>query len=167
MDALVVYGSLINKSELTKGGCPLDSTCSVVLRGFKRVFCQEPSWRPDRGEQRAVLNVIGCEHHWLNALLISGLDDRFLADVDEREKGYDRTKVAPSYVRGYHPLSTKPRNIYTHAGKADKQNDSILPNASYLSICLEGAKQRGQDFYNEFLDSTFVKDGILLRTYLR
>ena len=167
MDALVVYGSLIDKSELTKGGFPLDSTRPVVLRGFGRVFCQEPSWRPDRGEQRAVLNVISAEHHWLNALLISGLDDRFLADVDEREKGYDRIEVTPSCLRDYHPLSTKPRNIYTHAGKEHKQSDSILPNASYLSICLEGAKQRGQDFYNEFLDSTFVKDGILLRTYLR
>ena len=131
------------------------------------MFCQEPSWRPDRGEQRAVLNVISAEHHWLNALLISGLDDRFLADIDEREKGYDRIEVTPSCLRGYHPLPSTPRNIYTHAGKADKQNDSIMPNASYLSIYLEGAKQRGQDFYNEFLDSTFVKDGILLRTYLR
>ena len=166
MDALIVYGSLINKSELTKGGFPLDSTRPVVLRGFKRVFCQEPSWRPDRGEQRAVLNVIGCEHHWLNALLIPGLDDRFLAAVDEREKGYDRIEVAPSCLRGYHPLPSKPRNIYTHAGKADKQNDVILPNASYLSICLEGAKQWGQGFYNEFLDSTFIEDDILLRAYV-
>lgn len=166
MDALIVYGSLIDKSELTKGGFPLDSTCPVVVRGFKRMFCQEPSWRPDRGEQRAVLNVIRSEQHWLNALLILGLDDRVLAAVDEREKGYDRIKVAPSCVRGCHPLPTRPRNIYTHAGKADKQNHSILPNASYLSICLEGAKQWGQDFYNEFLDSTFVKDGILLRTYV-
>ena len=31
MDALVVYGSLIDKSELTKGGFPLDSTRPVVL----------------------------------------------------------------------------------------------------------------------------------------
>ena len=113
-----------------------------------------------------MLNVISSEQHWLNALLISGLDDRFLADVDEREKGYDRIKVAPSCLRGYQPLSTRPRNIYTHVGKADKQSDSILPNASYLSICLEGARQWGENFYNEFLDSTFVRDDILLRAYV-
>lgn len=82
MDALIVYGSLINKSELRRGGFPLDSTRPVVIRGSKRVSCQEPSWRPDRGEQRAVLNIIGSEQHWLNALLISGLNGRFLADVD-------------------------------------------------------------------------------------
>jgi hypothetical protein len=46
-----------------------------------------------------VLNIIGSEQHWLNALLISGLNGRFLADVDEREKGYNRNKVVPSYVR--------------------------------------------------------------------
>jgi|SRR5215210_1142915 len=166
MDALIVYGSLINKSELEKGGFPLDSTRPVVVRGFKRVFCQEPSWRSDQGEQRAVLNVISSEHHWLNALLILDLDDGFLADVDEREKGYDRIRVAPSCLRGYQPLSTTPQNIYTHVGKADKQSDSILPNASYLSICLEGARQWGEDFYNEFLDSTFVKHDVLLRTYV-
>lgn len=100
MDALIVYGSLINKSELEKGGFPLDSTRPVVVRGYKRVFCQEPSWRPDRGEQRAVLNVIGSKQHWLNALLISGLNDGFLADLDKREKGYNRIKVASSDVRG-------------------------------------------------------------------
>ncbi len=166
MDALIVYGSLINKSELIRGEFPLDSTRPMVVRGFKRVFCQEPSWRPDQGEQRAVLKVVSSEHHWLNALLISGLDDRFLADVDEREKGYNRIKVAPSCLRGYHPLSTTPRNIYMHVGKAEKQSDSILPNDSYLSICLEGARQWGEDFYNELLDSTFVKDDISLRTYV-
>lgn len=166
MDALIEYGSLINKSELRKGGFPLDSTRPVVIRGSKRVFCQEPSWRPDRGEQRAVLNIIGSEQHWLNALLISGLNDRFLADVDEREKGYNRIKVVPSYVRGYLLTATTPQNIYTHVGKAEKQSASILPNASYLSICLEGARQRGEDFCNEFLDSTFVKDDILLREYV-
>jgi hypothetical protein len=112
-----------------------------------------------------VLNIIGSEQHWLNALLISGLNDRSLADVDEREKGYNSIKVVPSYVRGYLLTATTPQNIYTHVGKAEKQSASILPNASYLSICLEGARQRGEDFYNEFLDSTFVKDDILLREY--
>ena len=166
MDALIVYGSLINKSELEKGGFPLDSTRPVVVRGFKRMFCQEPSWRPDRGEQRAVLNVVSSEHHWLNALLISGLNNDFLANLDKREKGYNRIKVASSCLRGYRPLPKAPQNIYTHVGKADKQSDSILPNDLYLSICLEGARQWGEDFYNEFLDSTFVKDDVLLRTYV-
>ena len=167
MDALIVFGSLINKLELKKGGFHLDSSRSVVVRGFKRVFCQEPSWRPDQGEQRAVLNVISSEQHWFNALLISSLNDAFLADLDKREKGYNRIRVAPSYLRGYHFLHTTPHNIYIHVGKADKQSDSIVPNASYLSICLEGASQWGEDFYNDFLDSTFVKDNILLRTYIK
>ncbi len=166
MEALIVYGSLINKSELEKGGFPLDSTRPVVVRGFKRVFCQEPSWRPDQGEQRAVLNVISSKQHWFNALLISSLDDAFLADLDKREKGYNRIRVAPSYLPGYHFLHTTPQNTYIHVGETDKQSVSILPNASYLSMCLEGARQWGEDFYNEFLDSTFVKDGILLRAYI-
>jgi hypothetical protein len=166
MDALIVYGSLINKSELIESGFPLGSTHPVVVQGFKRVFRQEPSWRSDQGEQRAVLNAISAEQHWLNALLVSGLDEGFLVDLDKREKGYNRIRVAPSYLRDYHFPRTTPRNIYMHIGKADKQSDSILPNSSYLSMCLEGAKHWGEDFYNDFLDSTFVEDNVLLRTYI-
>lgn len=168
MNALIVYGSLINESELIQYGFPLDGTYPVIVQGFKRVFSQEPSWRADQGENRAVLNVISSEHHWLNALLISGLNDSFLVDVDEREKGYDRIRVAPSSLRAYHPHHTAPtpQNIYIHSGQTDKQSDSILPNPSYLDTCLEGAKRWGEDFYTDFLDSTFISNDIPLRTYI-
>lgn len=169
MDALIVYGSLINKSELTQEGFPLDSALPVIVQGFKRVFSQEPSWRADQGEERAVLNVISSQQHWLNGLLISGLNDGFFTDQDEREKGYNRIGVASSCLRRYDDLAyatPTPQNIYIYTGMTKKQNDSILPNESYLSTCLEGAKQWGEDFYGDFLDSTFVKDDVLLRAYL-
>ena len=169
MDALIVYGSLINESELTRGGFPVDGASPVIVEGFKRVFRQEPSWRrSDQGVKRAVLNVVRSQQHWLNGLLISGLNDGFFTDLDEREKGYERIRMAPSSFRGYDPPSTAPisRNIYIYTGVLDKQSDSILPNESYLRTCLEGAWQWGEDFYGDFLDSTFVKDDILLRTYL-
>lgn len=167
MDALIVYGSLINKSVLIQNGFTLDSICPVIVQGFKRVFNQEPSWRSGQGEQRAVLNVVSSKRHWLNALLISGLNEDFLADVDKREKGYDRIRVASSYLRGYHSAHTPPtpQDVYIHTGKTYKQSDNILPNTSYLDICLDGAKLWGKDFYNDFLDTTFVNN-ILLRTYI-
>jgi hypothetical protein len=168
VDALIVYGSLINESELIQHEFPLDSTYPVIVQGFKRVFSQEPSWRSDQGENRAVLNVFSSEHYWLNALLISDLSEDFLVDVDKREKGYDRIRVDPSSLRAYHPHHTAPapQNIYIHSGKTDKQSNSILPNPSYLDICLEGAKRWGEDFYTDFLDSTFVSNEISLRTYI-
>ena len=114
------------------------------------------------------MNVVSSQQHWFNALLISGLNDGFLADLDEREKGYNRIGVAPSSLRGYDSsyATPIPRSIYIYTGDMDKQSDSILPNESYLRTCLEGAKQWGEDFYDDFLDSTFVKDDVLLRTYL-
>jgi hypothetical protein len=168
MDALVIYGSLINKSKLIEDGFPLDRTCPVVVQGFKRVFSQEPSWRSDQGEERAVLNAISSQQHWLNALLISGLDDAFFVDLDEREKGYNRIRVAPSRIEKYDSSCTEPvpQNIHMYNGKTNKQSDSILPNTSYLHNCLEGAKQWGEDFYCDFLDSTFIRNNILLRTYI-
>ena len=171
MNALVVYGSLVNKSELTRGGFPLGRTCPVILRGFKRVFRQEPSRRHSgQGEERAVLNVVASGQDWLNGLLVWGLDDSFFVDLDEREKGYDRIEVSPSSLRKYHPSSSYatpiPRNVYVYTGEAVKQSDSILPSASYLEICLEGAREWGEGFYEDFLDSTFIKNEALLRTYV-
>ncbi len=168
MDALIVYGSLIDKSELTDNGLPLDSTCPVLVQGFKRIFSQEPSWRSDQGEKRAVLNAISSQQHWLNALLISSLNEDFLIDLDRREKGYNRIEVAPSCLQEYDSSYTIPtlQSIYIHTGDVDKQSDSILPNTSYLHKCLEGARQWGDNFYSDFLDSTFVKNNILLRAYI-
>ncbi len=169
VNALIGYGSLIHDSELIDNGFPLDSTCPVLVQGFKRMFSQEPSWRrTGQGEERAVLNAFSSQQHWLNALLISGLNDDFLIDLDRREKGYSRIEVAPSYLQKYNLSHTTPipQNIYIYTGDVDKQSDSILPNASYLHKCLEGAKQWGEDFYSDFLDSTFVKNDIPLREYI-
>jgi hypothetical protein len=35
-----------------------------------------------------------------------------------------------------------------------------------LHNCLKGAEQWGKDFYNDFLDSTFVENNTLLRAYI-
>jgi hypothetical protein len=169
MDALIVYGSLINESELVQGGFCVDRTCPVIVQGFKRIFRQEPSWRrSDLGKERAVLNAVSSRSHWLNGLLIWGLDDDFFTDLDEREKGYQRIEVDPSSLRRYGSSSTTsiPQNIYIYTGDMDKQSNSILPNESYLRTCLEGAEQWGEDFYSDFLHSTFVRDNVLLNTYL-
>jgi hypothetical protein len=169
MDALIVYGSLINESELVQGGFCVDRTCPIIVQGFKRIFRQEPSWRrSDLGKERAVLNVVSSQPHWLNGLLIWGLDDDCFTDLDEREKGYQRIGVDPSSLRRYDASHTtpNPQNIYIYTGDMDKQSDSILPNESYLRTCLEGAAQWGEDFYSDFLHSTFVRDNVLLNTYL-
>src|SRR3954447_21662558 len=138
MDALIVYGSLINESELVRGGFSVDSTCPVILQGFKRMFRQEPSWRKsDQGEERAVLNAVSSQQHWLNGLLIWGLDDGFFTNLDEREKGYQRIGVAQSSLRRYNSSHTSPipQNIYIYTGDVEKQSASILPNESYLRTC--------------------------------
>ena len=169
MDALIVYGSLINEAELVQGGFCVDRTCPVIVQGFKRIFRQEPSWRrSDLGKERAVLNAVSSQPHWLNGLLISGLNHKFFTGLDEREKGYERIGVDPSALRRYSSSHTAsiPQNIYIYTGDMDKQSDSILPNESYLRTCLEGAAQWGEDFYSDFLHSTFVRDNVLLNTYL-
>jgi hypothetical protein len=132
------------------------------------MFSQEPSRRAAPGEERAVLNVVRSPRHWINGVLISAISHGFFFNLDSREKGYTRVRVDPSSLGSYgaHSRTSVPDDIYIYTGNQNKQNSSILPNTAYLHICLEGANQWGADFYNDFLDSTFVKKNILLRTYL-
>jgi hypothetical protein len=141
MDALIVYGSLINESELVQGGFCVGRTCPVIVQGFKRIFRQEPSWRrSDLGKERAVLNAVSSRSHWLNGLLIWGLDDDFFTDLDEREKGYQRIEVDPSSLRRYGSSSTTsiPQNIYIYTGDMDKQSNSILLMSRICELAWKG-----------------------------
>ena len=100
MGALIVYGSLINESELVQGGFPLQSTYPIIVQRFKRIFSQEPSWRrSDQVKERAVLNIVGSKQHWLNGLLISGLEDDFFTDL-ERVMDLRREYRLPDGERG-------------------------------------------------------------------
>ncbi|MEM6253753.1 MAG: gamma-glutamylcyclotransferase family protein [Cyanobacteria bacterium P01_D01_bin.156] len=155
---VIAYGSLLNKEERSKHGFNTTTVTPIVVDGFKRSFNQEPSWRLRSERERAVLSVAEQTGSSFNALLITGLDDNRLDSLDERERGYTRISVPylqlSPFFSGPLPQLTGP--IYLYYGKPEKRNNSLLPNASYLKLCMRGALEWGQEFQNEFLTSTFI-----------
>lgn len=155
---IIAYGSLINKNELLNSEVKILTYEPIVLKGFKREFNQEPSWRKSTNENRAVLNVSENKNHFINALLLE-VDSASLDFIDNRERGYDRLKVKNSDLT--FPYTKNKRNIdkdiFIYLGKKEKQNNLILPNLEYLDICLDGSKSWGEEFYSDFLNTTFVK----------
>ena len=158
MKNLFVYGSLINPIESRAFGLDMEQMMPSKLLGFKRSFSQEPTWRKGDGEHRALLNVKESKAHWLNGILVRDIDDALIEILDKRERGYTRHLFDSSMLN---PDIESQTQTYLYVGKAEKQNDTISPNNEYLEICLEGARFWGDDFYQNFLTTTFIGDRML------
>ena len=167
MPAIVAYGSLINQEQLCARSYSLARAHPVVVNGYRRVFNQEPSWRKGAHEHRAVLNLMHSDQDCFNGLLVALRDDSDFLALDERERGYSRTLVAPSQLvcsadilrSVYSEFSNG--QTYVYLGKPEKRNDDILPNKDYLNLCLCGAKYWGEAFYEQFLQTTYVGESTL------
>ena len=167
---LIVYGSLINKKELfdKKFGFYITENEAIPIRvnGFKRVFNIETTWRKGSGKKIAVLNVVKSDNNWFNGILIRDINKSYFRSLDKREEGYKRIKVDPAFIKFDYGPSTKLKDqilIYT----GEKMRDDILPIPSYLDICLEGSKEWGKEFYNDFLKTTFLPNGQTLIEFLK
>lgn len=150
---LVVYGSLINKNELQKEFISIENVEMVKVFDFQRVFNQEPSFRLLDSKNRAVLNVKEASGFWFNAIIIKNLSYEYFEILDNREKGYDRTLLEKNQIKSYTHETFL--DTYIYLGKKEKENSSILPNEEYLKICLNGVKSFGEEFYKDFLKTTY------------
>ncbi len=157
MVAIVAYGSLINQ-ERHQGSHLFTAACPVLVKGYRRVFSQEPSWRQGDRTYRAVLNVVKSDEDYFNGLLVGLRDNSSFDEIDEREQGYDRVVIASSQLTDFAKVSgaIAASPTYIYLGKPEKQNDNILPNKSYVELCLCGAKHWGKEFYAQFLQTTYV-----------
>jgi len=149
----IVYGSLLHVDELKKQNIDPLGVELVKVQGFKRVFNQLPSWRKVDGNKKAVLSIEVYENSWFNAILVKDLDEEYVKGLDERERGYDRISLEDGVVRLYDGQIIK--NCIVYKGKKDKQSTQILPNQDYFEICKNGAKSHGNEFYNDYLKTTY------------
>ena len=155
---LLVYGSLIERTELRKHGISSSQTSSVAVRGFRRSFNQEPIWRQGVGRARAVLGVEERSGASFNAILVTGLQERELESLDQRERGYERRTLDRSRLTGFlkSRLPELSGETFLYCSRPEQRNDSLLPHAVYFELCLRGAGQWGADFRRAFLASTFI-----------
>jgi len=167
MLGIITYGSLINTQEIEKQQDDPTHIIPVKLETFKRSFNQRPAWRKSTGEYSAVLNVQISEQNWLNGVCYCYADFDFTT-LDNRERGYSRTVVPPDKINGYqgHRLPDL-AGIFIYLGKKEYEHSTLLPNPDYLDICLKGAKNWGEDFYRDFLNTTHINNGRLLHEYLQ
>jgi len=159
VSGLLVYGSLVNRLELERKNLDIDDKLApVTVSGFKRVFAQEPSWRRSTGIDRAVLTVVEDENYYINAILVIGLNDIALKLIDNRERGYQRVHVCKRSIKSYQGYGNDLEfgDVCIYVGEKEKYNENLMPNPDYLSICTEGAKMWGGEFYDAFLKTTFI-----------
>jgi len=167
MVGIVAYGSLINPQEIETQREQPSHIIPIKLETFKRSFNQRAAWRESSSEHAAVLNAQTSEKNWLNGVCYCFRDFDFSA-LDNRERGYSRTAVLPDKINSYqgHNLPEL-AEVHIYLGKKEYKNSTTLPNPDYLNICLMGAKHWGEDFYRDFLNTTHINNGILLREYIQ
>ncbi len=150
----IVYGSLLHPKELEKYGISINMIEFVKVKNYKRVFNQEPSRRRADIINRAVLNIVPDNTSWFNALLIKGISKNSLKELDDREIGYDRVNLKDGSVT-YYDDGKIAKNCFVYVGKVAKQSDDIFPNSEYFKLCLNGAKSHFEEFYQDYLKSTY------------
>ncbi len=167
MLGIITYGSLINPQETVGLEAPPSHTIPLKLSAFKRSFNQQPVWRKSTSEHSAVLNVQTSDQDWLNAVCYCYLNFDFTT-LDNRERGYTRKVVRSDRINCYMGYSLPDLDkVFIYLGKKEYENGTILPNPDYLNICLAGAKHWGEAFYRDFLNTTHVNNGIILRDHIQ
>jgi cation transport regulator ChaC len=163
----VAYGSLMHPDELA-AQCHGTRQVRVRVRGFRRNFSQEPSWRTGTGVERGVLTVQPSPGDWFNGILVSDADAEVLRSLDHRERGYSREAVPATRIEAYDPADSAQITaaVVVHAGLPDKYNSELLPNSSYLELCTDAAARWGSDFARDFRLTTFVR-GATLDEFMR
>ena len=160
--SLLVYGSLINKDELKKENISLENCIPVKVKDLKREFTQEPTFRKIDSINRAVLSVKENPDSFINAILINKVKRTHIENLDIRESGYYKYEVSLEKIDfKYTNNSIELDEVYIYMGKKEKRNEEILPHLDYLQLCLHGAKDWGEEFYKDFIKTTFVQNEAL------
>jgi len=166
MFGLVVYGSLLNKEEIYLYECSIEDIIPVKISNYKRSFNLLPSVRIGIGNYKSVLNIQKSNNHFFNGLCIiyKKLD---ISVLDEREKGYERVIISPKDIKSYKgKTKIDGIDIYTYSGLKEKIDSKIMPNVEYLKLCLEGSRQWGQDFHDDFIKTTYLNNNINLENFI-
>lgn len=158
-----VYGSLLNIASLKKSVPDFSHYFSATLPGYKRVFDYASPYRKDVVTQKpsSVLNLVKDAKNATNGICFI-LDKRKLDDLFTREEGYEFVLVTIIDERGAHH-DAHTFIVRTYEPSVIQRNSTAQDE--YIAICVEGARNYGDAFYQEFIDTTYV-DTRTLREYL-
>jgi len=136
----------------------------VIVKGFKRLFNLLPShYKPSfriskQAVERAAANIIPCKDATFNGLAFE-VDDKELAEIDRREKHYDRIEtVIYDFTSG--EVIGNGFVYVASTARADLTDDArFLPDWIDISWARTGAYRIGHDFGLMYDQTTFLADG--------
>lgn len=172
---LFTYGSLINKKSAQKTLTDevINQSKSAIAVGLKRIFNynmpEEVSKRQMyqteiNPNEYSVLNTefTGLSSDYCNGLIIE-IPIEEINYLRSREIGYDLVSIKCFY---WETQMWETELVFSlsceHKLFKDKwlTNDGLTPHPNYLKVCQEGAKSIGEDFYEMWLKTTFLSNGI-------
>lgn len=163
---LMVYGSLINTKELkdmVNLEKDIEELVPVRVRYFRRLFNKRSSRRGGEGNKIAVLNVeyTGSESDFFNGILLTRLTHRAEMSFNQREIGYTLTMVKQSFINSYNKMLRINDDAYVYTALDHVKSNNIEPIPKYAELCLKGAKEWGEIFFRDFIESTYDAQGKL------
>lgn len=170
---LITYGSLLHPDEIRTLFPHEDLLIEPVkVTGYARRFSKSVAehLRDVEGDKSGVLNVHAESEEWFNGLLVGPVTRSGLRKYAFREREYDITSVSFERIDFYgDDESILERLDVVHTCLLDTHEGdppAHEPIPDYLDLCLEGTKAWGEDFREDFLETTLVK-GLKLREYIR
>lgn len=177
---LVGYGSLLSPDELNgflgDGEDPEERLVPVRVEGFRRVFNQRSVWRAEASEDNgdAVLNAVRAEDRGpssMNAVAVPDLSSVEYESLRKREWGYRMVEVRTESLEPYRAEDELPETEIwlLPTGREERVEEGLSPIPEYVEICLEGARYWGEDFRDEFIETTELSEeegGYALREWL-
>jgi gamma-glutamylcyclotransferase (GGCT)/AIG2-like uncharacterized protein YtfP len=142
------YGSLID-ADCRQRTFPGEKAYAARLHGYQRY------WSGLKGSHDRSAVVISPEAKAsVNGVLIP-FDETFLAQLDQREAGYDRVLLQAEQVELLSELPKPAAKIYVYVAQEywHPQSDSPILQ-SYLDVCLRGCLAISEQYAREFLLST-------------
>lgn len=191
MISIVGYGSLLSEQSARETVPELQNFRIVTVPGFRRVFNKVGVVFLSRhGADPMSLEIASCST--LPDPETEILCSQFECSVDDYERLYERehrfqwlevdTVEADGAVSSGHICTTSSDTYYrTHKCESPQEyhervgqyysgalwRDDILPFPRYLAFCLQAAQGQGESVLNNFMDSSYLADGITcIRDYI-
>lgn len=153
------YGSLISKESLYATVKNAKNAQPALIKGFRREFSKWDS----EGFHSSNLDLAGIPYCAVDVItdtknVVNGVvfevDETDLGALKHRETGYAIIETPAYCFKTGKPLG----GCFVFSSNAcnGKYENGNPAQERYLKICLEGAKEYGDDFYKQFLATTYI-----------
>lgn len=154
------YGSLLNRESLLLTVPSARNIRPAYIKGFKRVFNKhsETRKRDDARSPYVALNIVKSPDQRVNGVVFE-MDEVDFNDLVKREKGYDLVQVEIIDLDTEEEIG----EAGAFVAKVDNVRVNVLDLAQldYIETCIDGAKELGETFYEEFISTTFIGEKTL------